>query len=284
MATKIHPTAVISERAELGVDVEVGPYSVVGSRVQIGDRTQIGAQVVIDGVTRVGAENVIVGQTSLGGPPQDLSYRGEDTRLEIGDGNTIREFVTINRGTIKGGGYTRIGDNNLLMACCHVAHDCEIEDNVILGNGVLLAGHVLVEHNANVSGMAGAVAFVTIGAYSYVGAMTRMSRDVPPFMIVEGHDSRVRGVNVIGLERGGVSTEDSDALRSAFKRIFRSIQSRRPVLEEIRDEPRLNPYVKRLVESMCRTDAGYKGRYRESLREEFTRLGVERIIEGGGSS
>ena len=280
MATKIHPTAVIHEGAELGADVEVGPYSVVGKSVKVGDRTRIGSQVVLDGVTEVGEENLIVGQASLGGPPQDLSYRGEATRLVIGDRNTIREFVTINRGTIKGGGYTRIGSGNLLMACSHVAHDCEIEDNVILGNGVLLAGHTLVERNVNISGMAGAVAFTTIGAFAYIGAMTRMSRDVPPFMIVEGHDSRVRGVNAIGLERGGVAPEDIEALKLAYRRIFRSGQARRPLLEEMRADPPESPYVKGLIESMSRTEVGYKGRYRESLREEFTRLGVQRILEG----
>lgn len=280
MATKIHPTAVIQAGAELGADVEIGPYSVVGKDVRVGDRTRVGSQVVLDGVLEIGEENLVVGQASLGGPPQDLSYRGEPTRLVIGDRNTIREFVTINRGTIKGGGYTRIGSGCLFMACSHVAHDCEIEDNVILGNGVLLAGHTLVERNVNISGMAGAVAFTTVGAFAYIGAMTRMSRDVPPYMIVDGHDSRVRGVNAIGLERGGVAPEDIEALKVAYRHIFRSGQARRPLLEEMRADPPSNPYVRNLIESMSRTEVGYKGRYRESLREDFTRLGVQRILEG----
>jgi len=280
MGTTIHPTAVISKGAELGANVSIGPHTVVGPKVRIGDETRVGPQVVIDGVAWIGERNIIVGQASMGGPPQDLSYHGEPTRLEVGDDNTIREFVTINRGTIKGGGVTKIGNNNLLMACCHVAHDVEIEDNVILGNSVLLAGHVLVEKNANISGMAGAVAFVTIGAYSYVGAMTRMSRDVPPYMIVEGHDSRVRGVNVVGLQRAGMNGDDTDALRAAFKRIFRSGQPRTPVLTEMREEEDNHPLISNLVDSMSRTEIGYKGRYRESLREEFTKLGVRRILEG----
>ncbi|MDA1266830.1 MAG: acyl-ACP--UDP-N-acetylglucosamine O-acyltransferase, partial [Planctomycetota bacterium] len=272
MATRIHSTAVIQDGAQLGVDVEIGPYAFVGPQVQVGDRTSIGPQVVIDGVTVLGEENRIVGQASLGNPPQDLSYKGEPTRLEIGDRNTIREFVTFNRGTVKGGGLTRVGNDNLFMACCHLAHDCEIEDNVILGNGVLLAGHVRVENRANISGMAGAVAFVTIGAYAYVGAMTRMHRDVPPYMIVEGHDSRVRGVNVIGLERAGINGEDSEALRGAYRRIFRSGAPRRQILDELAKAPQDNPYVTNLIQSMQRTEIGYKGRYRESLREDFTRL------------
>ena len=280
MATRIHSTAVIQDGAQLGVDVEIGPYAFVGPQVQVGDRTSIGPQVVIDGVTVLGEENRIVGQASLGNPPQDLSYKGEPTRLEIGDRNTIREFVTFNRGTVKGGGLTRVGNDNLFMACCHLAHDCEIEDNVILGNGVLLAGHVRVENRANISGMAGAVAFVTIGAYAYVGAMTRMHRDVPPYMIVEGHDSRVRGVNVIGLERAGINGEDSEALRGAYRRIFRSGAPRRQILDELAKAPQDNPYVTNLIQSMQRTEIGYKGRYRESLREDFTRLGVQRVLEG----
>ena len=142
MATKIHETAVIAPGAELGIDVEIGPYTSVGPRVRIGDRTKVGAQVVIDGVTRIGEDNLIVGQAALGGPPQDLSYQSEPTMLTMGDRNTIREFVTINCGTIKGGGVTQVGSDCLFMACCHVAHDCEIEDRVLMGNNVLLAGHV----------------------------------------------------------------------------------------------------------------------------------------------
>ncbi len=283
MASRIHPTAVIAPGAELGTDIEIGPHSVIGPDVRIGDRTVIGPQVVIDGVTTLGEENVIVGQASLGNPPQDFSYQGEPTRLEIGDRNTIREFVTFNRGTVKGGGVTRVGNDNLFMACSHLAHDCEIEDHCILGNGVLLAGHVRVEQRANISGMAGAVAFVTVGAYAYVGGMTRMHRDVPPYMIVEGHDSRVRGVNVIGLERGGVIGDDMEALKLAYRRIFRSGVPRTQVLEELGQEAERNAYVVHLVDSMRRTEVGNKGRYRESLREEFARLGVRRILEGDDS-
>jgi UDP-N-acetylglucosamine acyltransferase len=283
MTTQIHHTAVISPGAEIGVDVQIGPHVMVGPRVQIGDRTHVGPQVVIDGVTTIGEDNRIVGQASLGNPPQDLSYKGEDTRLEIGARNTIREFVTFNRGTVKGGGVTKVGDDNLFMACCHLAHDCEIQNGVILGNGVLLAGHVLVESHANISGMAGAVAFVTIGAYAYIGAMTRMHRDIPPYMIVEGHDSRVRGVNVIGLERGGINGQDAEALRSVYRQIFRSGASRREVLDELAGTPQTSPYVTNLIESLRRTEIGYKGRYRESLREEFTRLGVRRVLEGDDS-
>jgi UDP-N-acetylglucosamine acyltransferase len=277
MSTKIHPTAVVASGSELGVGVEIGPYCVVGPQVRIGDRTRVGAQVVIDGVTRIGEDNVIVGQASLGAAPQDLSYKGEPTQLEIGDRNTIREFVTINRGTVKGGGTTRIGNDCLLMACCHVAHDCELKDRIIMGNNVLLAGHVLVSEQANISGGAAAHHFVTIGAFAYVGGMTRMVQDVPPYMILEGHPSRVRGVNVIGLQRGGYPEESIESLRQAFRRIYRSGNPRSRTLDELKAEMVGSPLVSNLVKSLEQTELGAKGRYRESLREEFLRMGAERI-------
>jgi UDP-N-acetylglucosamine acyltransferase len=281
MATSIHPTAVISPGAEIGADVEVGPYTLIGPHVRIGDRTKIGAQVVIDGVTRIGEDNLIVGQASLGGPPQDLSYRREPTLLEIGDRNTIREFVTINCGTIKGGGVTRIGSDCLFMACCHVAHDCEIADRVLLGNNVLLAGHVCVEDGANISGGAAAHHFVTVGTLAYVGGLTRIIRDVPPYVVVEGNPSKVRKVNRVGLQRAGHGEDDIQALRAAYRRLFRA--RRKPIeqiLAEIRAEepPAL---IQRQVRSLENTLRGHQGRYRESLREEFARAGRERFLVEG---
>lgn len=280
MAIQIHPTAQVSPGAVLGEDVVVGPYSVVGPHVQIGARTEIGPLVVIDGHTTVGEDNRIVGQASIGGPPQDLSYRDEPTLTQIGDRNTIREFVSINRGTIKGGGLTRIGSDNLIMACCHVAHDCELEDKIVLSNGSGLAGHVRVCHNANISGMVGVVHFVTVGEYAFVGGLSRLSHDVPPFMIVDGDGGIVRNLNVIGLQRGGLGEADVKALRDAFKRIYRSGAPRQTVVEEMLAESPHNPRVRSLLEHLSLTAKGQKGRYRESLREEFTRLGVKRILEG----
>ena len=278
MAPKIHPTAVIQPGAEIGTDVEIGPYSIVGPKVRIGDGTRVGAQVVLDGSLTIGEENVIVGQASLGGTPQDLSYEGEDTRLEIGDRNTIREFVTVNRGTVKGGGVTRIGSNCLLMACCHVAHDCDIEDDVILGNNVLLAGHVYVKRRANVSGAAAAHHFVTIGQNAYVGGLTRVVQDVPPFMILEGHPSRVRGVNKIGLTRSGYGEDEIAELGVAYRELFRSKEPRRQVVERLRETTSGSKLVAELLESLEKTELGDKGRYRESLRAEFRAAGEKLIF------
>ncbi len=279
MITKIHPTAVIAPGAELGADVVVGPYSVIGPYVRIGDGTYIGPQVVIDGVTTIGRGNHILGQANVGGTPQDITYEDEPTCVEIGDRNTIREFVTINRGTLKGGGVTRIGNDCLFMACSHVAHDCEIEDNVTMGNNVLLAGHVRVGREAIVNGAAAAHQFVTIGRNAYIGGLTRVIQDVPPFMILEGHPARVRKVNVIGLERAGFSPEEVAELRGAFRRLFRSGGPRHRTLDDLeRENPR--PCVLELIRSLRETERGDKGRYRETLREEFRRQGEERVLGG----
>lgn len=279
MATNIHPTAVVDPRAELADGVTVGPYSIIGPRVRIGAGTTIGPHVVISGVTRIGRDNKIVGQASIGAEPQDFSYRGEPTEVEVGDGNMIREFVTINRGTQKGGAITRVGSHCLLMACSHIAHDCTVEDNVILANNVMLAGHALIEKGANVSGAVGVHHFVTIGSYAYIGGMTRVERDIPPFMIVEGRHARVRNVNIIGLQRAGFAEEEIEELRMAHRRVFRSREPQSQAIEALRRDPDAAPIVRRLIDALDRTEAGRKGRHREALREEFARLGAERLAE-----
>jgi UDP-N-acetylglucosamine acyltransferase len=280
MGTRVHPTAVISPGAELGTDVEIGPYTVIGSRVQIGDRTRIGPNTVIDGVTRIGAENQIIGQSSLGTPPQDISYRGEPTLLEIGDRNQIREFVTMNVGTVKGGARTRLGSGCLLMAYSHVAHDCDLDDDIILSNSVMLAGHVRIERGATLSGGCGAHHFVTIGAYSYIGGLTRIEHDVPPYMIVEGQRGRARKVNVVGLQRAGFSGEEIESLRVAFRKLYRSSRPQAQVIDELKHDPTTAPIVRGLIESLERTERGRRGRYLEAQREEMARLGAARIAAG----
>lgn len=276
MTSTIHPTAVIDPSAEIGEDVLIGPYVVIHAHVRIGDRTKIGPQVVVGAFTTIGEDNSIHGQASLGGDPQDFTYGGEETRLVLGDRNTIREFVTINRGTVKGGGVTKVGSDCLLMACSHIAHDCDIDDGVILANNVLLAGHVKVGRRANISGSAAAHHFVTIGEFAYVGGLTRMVQDVPPFVILEGHPSRVRDLNKIGLRRGGITEEDVTLLRGIFRRMFRTDKPRIQVCAELRSGKEIeSPLVVRLVEAIENADKGPKGRYRELLREDFARAGAE---------
>ncbi|MBK8179796.1 MAG: acyl-ACP--UDP-N-acetylglucosamine O-acyltransferase [Planctomycetes bacterium] len=283
MATEVHSTAVVHPDAQLGVDVTIGPYSVVGARVRIGDRTRLGPHVVVDGVTSLGSDNFVVGQANLGGPPQDLSYKNEPTQLEIGDRNTIREFVTINRGTVKGGGITRIASDCLFMACSHVAHDCEVRERVIMANCVLLAGHCYVGEGANISGAAAAHHFVTIGAYAYIGGMTRINQDVPPFMLLEGHPARVRGVNEIGLQRAGFALADIERLWTAFRSLYRSGDPKRRTIDRLRADEANPQLVRDLLDNLERTEQGQKGRFRESLRAEFRKQGEARILGQGGA-
>jgi len=283
MKTKIHPTAVIAPGAELGQEVTIGPYAVIGAHVRIGDGTVVGPQVVIDGVTSIGRENRFLGQANIGGAPQDLSYEDEPTQLVLGDRNTVREFVTINRGTIKGGGVTRVGSDCLFMACSHVAHDCEIGDGVQLGNNVLLAGHVAVGQNAIVNGAAAAHQFVTIGRNAYIGGLTRVIQDVPPFVILEGHPARVRKLNVIGLERAGLPAQEIQELNAAFRRLFRGDETRSRVLAQAEQESN-GALVRELIRSLRNTELGLKGRYRETLRDEFRRAGEELLVRPSGTS
>lgn len=298
MTTYVHETAILGQGVELGTDVVVGPHCVIGEGTRIGDGTEIGPQATIgggvsigsanrigpkihiSGLTRIGDENKIFGQASLGTEPQDLSYEGEPTWLEMGDRNTVREFVTINRGTVKGGGVTSIGSDCLLMACCHVAHDCEVADRVIMGNNVLLAGHVVVESRANIGGGAVAQQFVTVGTLAYVGGVTRMPQDVPPYMILEGNRPRVRGANVVGLKRADSSPQAIEALKDAYKSLFRpkeQTESKQTIFERLMRDHEGVPEMTHLIDFMRRTGLGQKGRYRETLREEFGRQGKERM-------
>lgn len=218
----IHPTAVIEPGAELAASVRVGPYAVIGKGVSIAADTEIGAHTVISGPTRIGVGNRIGSFTYLGAPPQDLGYRDEETTLTIGDHNLIREYVSIHRGSVKGGGATVIGDHNMLMAYTHIAHDCKLGNHVIMANAATLAGHVIIEDRANLGGFVGVHQFTRIGKFSYIGGMSGLTKDVPPFMIVAGTRNRMRvsGINRIGLKRNGFDPEEIRKLHGAFKIIF----------------------------------------------------------------
>lgn len=267
---KIHKNACIHPRAELGGDVEVGPFSVIDEHVRIGDGTIVKNNVTISGNTAIGKNNIIFPNTVVGSEPQDLKYHGELTRLTIGDNNVIRECITINTGTEFGGGETIIGNGNFLMACCHIAHDCIIEDDVMITNGTLLGGHIKVENNAKLMGLAGIQPFVTVGQHAYVGGHARIVQDVPPYMIVEGNPAKVRQLNVIGLERDGFPKERIDALEDAFRRIFRpEVLNRSKALDELEAKDDLSPEVRYLITFLRNIDKGKHGRFRESLRLPF---------------
>jgi len=262
----IHPAALIDPTAELGAGVEVGAYSVIGAGARIGEGTIIGNRVTIMDRVEIGRRNRVWDGAVLGGPPQDFSYRGESTSLLIGDENVIRECVTINAGTIKGGGATIIGSRNYFMACSHVGHDCCLEDNITMTNGVMLGGHVKVERGVLISGAAGVHHFVRIGRLAFVGALTGCTQDVPPFMMVDGHRAFPRRVNVVGLKRDGFSPERVEAVEEAFRELYRSRQSRHAVLEQMSRRSDLTADVQYLLGFLRDMSQHAKGRYLETLR------------------
>ena len=220
MPTVIHPTAVIAESAELHPTVQVGPYAVIGEQVKVGAGTTIGAHVVIEGPTEIGSGNRIFPGAAIGLEPQDLKYAGAPSRVKIGDNNQIREFVTVNRATYAGES-TIIGNGNLLMAYVHVAHNCIVEDSVVIANAVSLAGHVKIESKAVIGGVLGIHQFVHVGKMAMVGGMGKVVRDVPPFMLVEGNPCLVRSLNLVGLKRAGVTSADLAILKKAFRIFYR---------------------------------------------------------------
>ena len=264
---KIHITAIIHPKAEIGKDVEIGPFSVIDENVKIKDGNIIKNNVTITGNTTIANNNVIFPNAVIGSPPQDLKYQGEHTTLTIGSNNVFRECVTINTGTENGGGETLIGNNNLLMACSHIAHDCIIEDNIVIANNVLLGGHIKIEKHAKLMGLTGLQPFVTIGQHSYVGGLTRIVQDVPPYMIVEGNPAKVRQVNTVGIERAGFSQDKINAIKEVFKQLFRTeVLNRKQILSELESQGELLQETRVLIEFFNNVDKGKQGRYRESLR------------------
>lgn len=220
----IHPTAVIDPRAHLDSSVIVEPYAVIDGPVNIGPETRIGAHAVVSGHTTLGARNTIGSFATIGAPPQDMHYKGEPTELIIGDGNQIREYVSIHRATVKASGKTLIGNNNMIMAYCHIAHDCILADHVIMANVATLAGHVEIGSHANLGGLVAVHQFCRIGDYAYIGGMSGIGLDVPPYVIMEGtrNQMRIASINKIGLRRSGMDKETIKNLEEAFKILFRS--------------------------------------------------------------
>lgn len=216
----IHPTAIIHPQAELHPTVRVAPYAVVGAQVTIGAHTTVGSHAIIDGFTSIGEHNQIFPGAAIGLEPQDLKYQGGNSKVVIGDRNKIREYVTINKATDEGEA-TVIGDDNLLMAYSHVAHNCIIENEVIIANSVAMAGHVTIESQAVISGILGIHQFVHIGKMAMVGGMSRINRDVPPYLLVEGNPAKVRSLNLVGLKRKGFTIEEIKQLKQAFRILYR---------------------------------------------------------------
>jgi len=218
----IHPTALIDPAAKLGVEVSVGAYSIVGADVEIGDRTKIGPHCVITGPTRIGSDNHIHSHAALGGDPQDKKFHGERAELIIGDRNTIREFTTFSRGTRDGGGITRLGSDNWIMAYVHIAHDCQVGSHTIFANNATLGGHATIEDWVILGGFVGVHQFCKIGAHAFIGMGSLVNADVPPFVMIADRYAEPRGINAEGLKRRGFDAERIAAIKRAYRSIFMS--------------------------------------------------------------
>jgi UDP-N-acetylglucosamine acyltransferase len=237
VAAKVDSRAVISESARLAPSVQVGAYAVIGNDVELGENCILHPHAVVYGPARYGRDNVFYSFCSIGGDPQDLTYHGERTTLEVGDRNAFRESVTVSRGTIKGGGVTRIGSDNLFMTGAHVAHDCMVGNGTIFANAATLAGHVVVEDFATVGAFCAVHQFSRIGQHSYIGACTVITQDVPPFCrVVDERDTRCFGINSIGLERRGFSRERIQAIERAYRLLLRSKLNTTQAVEQMRAE------------------------------------------------
>jgi UDP-N-acetylglucosamine acyltransferase len=244
----IHPTAIVHKGAELGTDVEIGAYSIIGPHVKIGDNTTIMHHVVIDGHTTLGKGNVIHPFCSIGGPPQDITYKGEDTKVIIGDHNTIREYVTINRATTKENWVTVMGNYNYIMAYAHIAHDCVLGDRIIMANVATLAGHIRVGNYAVLGGLVAVHQFVRIGAYAFIGGKTGVDRDIPPFTIAAGPRAQLYGINRRGLVRMGFGQEVLDALKNAYRLVSKRELRLKEALQRAREELPDIPEVKMFLD------------------------------------
>ena len=266
MATSIAANAWVDPRAEIDEEVVIGPFCTIGAGVRVGRGTRLMNNVTLMGNVTIGCDNVLFPNVVLGAEPQDVSYQGSDTRVEIGDRNTLREGVTINRASEKEDGVTRIGSDNFLMANCHVAHDCKLGSHILIANGTLLAGHVHVHDYASLSGGCAIHQFVTIGSYSFTGALSRALHDVPPFMLVEGIPARPRCINIVALKRNQFSAERIETIAAAHRLLYRSKVGLSHARELMRASNQLSSDVEQLFQFIEGQQVGKHGRGREVRR------------------
>lgn len=257
MSAQIHPTAVVDPKAELAADVIVGPYCTVGPNVKIGKGTKLVSHVVVDGWTTIGEENEIFPFATLGLVPQDLKYKGERTELTIGNRNSIREYVSAHLGTAQGGGFTRIGDGNLLMGYVHLGHDVIVGNSAILANYVGVAGHVVIDDHAIIGGQSGVNQFVRVGAHTYIGGHSAIERDVPPYCIgVGSRPMQIKGANIVGLRRRGFSAETISRINEAIKLWTRTDVEKERCLLEIESQYGEYPEVMAFVSFIRKSESG----------------------------
>ncbi|HGE8494877.1 TPA: acyl-ACP--UDP-N-acetylglucosamine O-acyltransferase [Serratia marcescens] len=252
----IHPSAIVEEGAVIGANVHIGPFCYVGSQAEIGAGTVLKSHVVVNGITKIGCDNQIYQFASIGEVNQDLKYAGEPTRVEVGDRNRIRESVTIHRGTAQGTGLTKVGSDNLLMVNVHVAHDCVVGNSCVLANNATLAGHVEIDDHAIIGGMTAIHQFCIIGAHVMVGGCSGVAQDVPPFVIAQGNHATPFGVNAVGLKRRGFDKDEMQAIRNAYKILYRSEKTLDEAKAEIEALAKEQPVVQQYLDFFTRSTRG----------------------------
>jgi len=244
----IHPTAIVDPKAEIGTDVEIGPYSIISKEVVIGPRTRIGAHVVIEPYVTIGLDCRIFQYAAIGAIPQSVKFEGEKTYVKIGRNTVIREFVTIHRGTGFGGGITEVGADNFLMAYTHIAHDCNTGRGVMMANNATLAGHITIGKYATIGGLSAIHQFAKIGEYAFIGGLTGIPKDIPPYVMAAGERAQLWGLNTIGLKRHGFSARTISALKKTYRIIFRIGLTLPPAIERVKAEVEQLPEVVRFIE------------------------------------
>ena len=252
----IHKTAIVDAGAEIGADVEIGPYSIIRNNVILGDNTRIGSHVVIEPYVRIGPDCRIFQYAAIGAPPQSLKFKGEESFIKIGRGNTIREFVTIHRGTAFGGGVTELGENNFIMAYSHIAHDCRVGDHVVLSNNATLGGHITIGDYSIVGGLVAIHQFVRIGAYAFIGGKSAVVKDVPPYMIAAGDRAKLHGLNSVGLKRHGFSKHTLSMLKKAYRIVFRIGLTLNEAIERVQADVEPVPEVLAFIEFLQSSSRG----------------------------
>ncbi len=252
----IHPTAIVHPKAELAADVQIGPYSIIGERVQIGPGTVIGSHVAIDSHTIVGPNCQIFQFASIGAPPQAVKYAGEETWVKIGRGTIVREFVTIHRGTAFGTGITEVGEENMLMAYCHIAHDCRTGRQVIMANAATLGGHIVIGNHVTVGGLVAIHQFVRVGDHAFIGGKAAVPKDIPPYVIASGDRARLHGLNTVGLKRSGFSQETLRNLKTTYRIIFRIGLTLNEAIERVKAEVEQVPEVVNIIDFITSSQRG----------------------------